>query len=214
MGEFYPQNKKQESDIENYGAPANINAELVSAFTLKAAELRRKVFPKLRTFYADDITNKWLYFLLPSKAEPGQTQEYNLNRKILLYIQESRDQKPPTIRILSNELFGTVEDGQVFSEDFILDGDDDAQYFIDAAVTKNNRIQPGTNSVIFYPQKGELMLWNVRLFPPACKFQGIESDIYSYPLGHYKNTYDKFDALEFGSSMFNEIRQLTPHSWR
>lgn len=210
MAEAYPQNKSQDPNIGGWSVPANMEAELESAFILKAAAFRRKVFPKIETFYPDNIINKWLYFLLPSKPVPGQVHDYNQDRRILLYIQKPKGPKPPTIRLLSNELFGSVENGRMLSEDFILDCDNDAQYFVDFAVVKDNLVQPNTQSPIFYPRKNGLMLWNCREFPPIDSDGQTEEDSRVYLSGCYKNIYDKFDALDFGNSLFSEIDSLYP----
>lgn len=216
MSESIPigENKKQIALGCDWDEAAHQKAQAEEAFTYAAADFRRRVSQSYEPYFGKENEAGWVFFALASKPVPGETAEYNTDREILIIRQPVPGHPALTIRILTNETFGSLENGNILTEDFILDHENDAQYFIDALAFKDHTPQLPSFSTLFCFDQGKLQLINSCPLPPLIYVSADDKDgAGSLPFGHYKNIQDKIDALEYGVALLGEVENLTPDKW-
>lgn len=212
MSEAAPHGGGKNEYLGEWDEQAHQRAELEAAIVYKTAEVRGATEGILSKYV--DLGNKWTwaYYRLPAKPAPGFPSLYNTDREILIIRQLAPAPKPPDIRIFTNELVGPPEQENVLTEDFVLDPDNDSQYFIDVVGNKNKVPELPSFSPIFYiDPDNQPRLFNVRGFPPMPKvFISTEDKRNSTPFGHYSNPLDKLASLDFGGGLLAEVMNEEP----
>lgn len=208
MSESIPVGDGKKKIAENWDGVAHQNAQLEEAFTHRAAEFRQGIFQAYDKYFGDKDSASWVYFTIPSKPVPGEPSEYNTDREILIMRYQADESQIPVIRILTNETFGSTKEGNILSEDFILDHENDAQYFIDALALNDHVPQLSSLATIFLFSDDKLVLDNLRVFPVI--LDATKEEIGILPFGHFKNIEDKLDALDYGFGLLAEVKGLVP----
>lgn len=214
MSEAAPHGGGKNEYMDGWDERAHQKAELEATTVHKTAEVRHTADEIMGKYV--DLSNHWvwLYYRLPAKPAPGFPSIYNLNREILILRYAESSKARANIRILTNERISPHGEDSIFTEDFVLDNDNDAQYFIDALDNENRAGKKPTYSPIFYIENEAPRLINVRGYPPMLRFAVSDTDRRSaMPFGHYSHQEDKLDALNFGSELLAEVYREDPVSW-
>lgn len=211
MTEAAPKSGGTNENLIGWDSEEHWHAELEAKYIHDAAEFRRGVIGYLKNNIDSDKDWLWANYKLPAKPAPGEPALYNTNREILVICKKNGPDHFPLIRILTKELFDPSETCSFLTEDFVLDHENDAQYFIDTAIIENGAVLNPTLSSFFMIGPDGPQLFNCQPFPPMPGICISADDPRAIlPFGHYKNIGDRIDSLDFGNGLLSEIKFEDP----
>lgn len=190
-----------------------VSAEAEEKWIYDVRQFREDVFAKLVRYGALQNGNGWATFDIFKDLSAGAG--ISSNREILLLTgnhpsaQSKGGANVPAIRILVNEKYSHTSVARFLTEDFTLDHEDDAQYFIDAFNVTNGKATNTQYAPIFDTKMDRLLLFNFRPSTP-CEPLRVEKLGEVLPFGNNKNFADKNYALERAKTILAEVSGIEP----
>lgn len=213
---FYPQDGPDHVPEEDLHALSVENYQnLEQKFLHDAQALRTAAVAKLEIDGALQEFESWaIYYIHHDSSDEYDGPHHT---EVLLKLDQYHDGAglPAIVRIMTNELYPNGEHMDWFTQDFILDEDNDSFYFIDAVrfdEDENDAAYNHSCSPIFFTDGDDnLRIANAGEFPDstAVTWPG-DWDRYALPFGDTEHLEDRVAALEKGIEILQTILHTEP----
>jgi hypothetical protein len=186
--------------------PANLERRRID----EGKELRDATFGLFNRMGGVQPGINWAIFEVPRRSPWNSEYEDSIDREILVVIDAREPLSYADIRIISNEPFKRGEDHrQYLTEDFTLDHEHDAQFFVDAVELGNDGelCNKESHSILFWEDEDEGMLvaMNYADFTQTHSVGSKRRKITVYPFGDPTNELDQLDALASARQLLAEV---------
>lgn len=150
-------------------------------------------------------------------VEDGSLRTVNTFLHAKSFEQTEAHIKPPSIRIIRNELIVNGESGEILAVDFAANQETDVQYLVDAYSPKQAALETDawhTLAPVFIVDEDEIKITsNYAAFTPVLEV--IEDDVNlkevrAIPFGSYLYLEDKIHALSIGEELLDSLDSEEP----
>ncbi len=212
MRELEPGGSKHALVERGLLTPGGELRDLDAELTLARDAIREVMFGIFRGLTGMQPGFNWAVYNLQPKFAPGYELDEDMEREILLVIDTRDPELTPSIRILTNEGFDVDDHTQYLIDDFTLDFEDDADYFINTAVELDNG-KLSDDVPLFVVDDGELVVENFADFTAS---YGLSETVWhrrrrqtvkaaANPFGLIEDQFDQLDALAAAQAILAEI---------